>query len=529
MEDYRHEGQYIDTPMIKQGLTPEQTVEQFRQLADGHELEKSFETVMEIAEKIRQLGGQVFLTGGAVRDELLGKVPKDFDLEVHGLEKAALESLLSEYGIEQPVGKSFGTYKFPSHFGQIEVALPRRDSQVGDKHTDVEVEILPHLGVTEAARRREFTLGAIYKDVLTGELYDPFHGIDDLESKTLRMVDQKTFGDDALRVLRGAAHAARFGLTVEPETQSVMKTMIEKMGALPKERLREEWSKLLVKGATPSLGIEVLRQVGVLERWYPELQKLWSTPQNTDHHPEGDVGTHTLMVTDAAAEIGRAARLPEAELLELQYAALLHDIGKPDTTKEVEGVIHAYGHEAAGAKPAEEFLEKLGMSAVSIDRISKLVVYHMRPAALYQTREKITDRALRKLAQDVGPTHLRALVLLAEADHRGRGPFTTTQGTTEFPDTTKYHTWWEEQLSRLELDRTPEPILWGRDLVESDRAWPAGPLIGEAVRLAGQLAIEGVTREEVLSIIDQAPSSELAVQQLRQRLTPDASPVETSD
>ncbi len=521
MNERRPEHQYIDTPPVKQGSRPEQTTERFGRHPEFPHLVESFGVVLKLSEEVRARGGQAFLVGGAVRDELLDLIPKDFDLEVHGLSSAEAESLLRPYRAEKPAGKSFGIYTLPSSVSKmkVEVALPRRDSQKSPVHNHLVVDVLPHLGLTEAARRREFTIGAIYKDVLSGEMYDPFNGIDDLGTKTLRMVDQKTFGDDALRVLRGAAAAARFGLTIEPETKKIMRAMVENVGVLSKERLREEWSKILVEGKKPSLGIELLRDVGELERWHPELAKLWTTPQNPDYHPEGDVGTHTMMVIDTAAELARQENMGLDERKELMFAALLHDIGKAATTENVDGRVLAHGHEAAGAKPTELFLKSIGLPEASIQRIVNLVINHMRPPQLYRDREKVTDRALKKLAREGGPSPLPNLVTLSEADPRGRGPFTMADGTTEFPDTTKYHAWWREQIDGRKLAQPPELILWGRDLVETDCAWPAGPMVGEAVRLGQDLAMQGMTREEVLTIIDASENPEAAIVALRDRVT----------
>lgn len=517
--EYEHRDmQIIDTPLARSGRTIEEEREFFRQTPESHEHAKSFETAFLLAQQIQEQGGRAFVVGGAVRDEILGVLPKDFDLEVHGLTATDLERILAPHGVQEATGTSFGTYKLPAEHGAVELALPRRDSRTGDRHTDFTVDIVPDLGITEAARRREYTIGALYKDILTGSIYDPYHGIEDLESKTLRMVDRQTFSDDALRVLRGAGFAARFGLTVEAETMHEMQRMVEHIGALPKERLREEWTKILLKGKQPSLGIEVLREAGVFERWYPELEQLWSTPQDTEYHPEGDVGTHTQLVIDAASELMQREPLPRGENLELMYAALLHDVGKPITTKDVDGRIRALGHEAAGVKPAELFLDKLGFAPTVVRRITALVAEHMRPAALYRQREQISPKALRKLAFDIGPTHVQSLVFLAEADHRGRGPFVQPDGSSAFPDTTQYHAWWNDRMHEHELHRPPEPILWGRDLVESDRGWKASPLVGEAVRISEQLAINGVTREQVLECIDTSSTPEAALDRLRQLL-----------
>lgn len=512
-----------DSPPVRQGLNPDQVIELLNGHPDTRGLAITYRLVAKLAAACAGRGGRLYVLGGAVRDEVLGVIPRDFDLEAHGLSQDQVIDIAGQLGDPRDVGKSFGTILLQTQAGKIDIALPRRDSKTGDGHRDFAVDVIPHLGLRGAARRRDFTIGTIYKDVLDGSIFDPFNGIADLKAKILRLVDPATFADDALRVLRGAAHVARLGLTVDPATKQVMGTMVEKMGLLPKPRWREEWTKLLVQGREPSGGLQLLLDVGVLSRWFPELAKLWSTPQDPKLHPEGNVGVHTMMVVDAASALtwdppNRNQRR------EIMLAALLHDVGKPaTTTTDKHGRVRSIGHEAAGAKPAENFLTAIGFSPAEISRLVPLVVHHLRPAELYRERRTITDRALRKLGRDISPHWIRALVTLAEADHRGRGPFTLEDGSVKMPDTAGYHAWWEEQIDRLQLDQFPEPILSGHDLVvdRQSQGWKTGPLIGQAIHVGQELAIDGMTRPEILTIVDQAASPEAAVAELGKRLPPD--------
>ncbi|MEK7637296.1 MAG: CCA tRNA nucleotidyltransferase [Patescibacteria group bacterium] len=513
----------IDCPSAGQGKAPGEMYELLGVHPETRGLIEVYRTAVRLAEVVSTRGGQVFLVGGAVRDEVLGQVPKDFDLEIHGLPADEVEVVVAEFGQPQSVGKAFGTLLLQTDHGKIDVALPRRDSKTGAGHRDFRIEVSPGLGITEAARRREFTIGAIYKELLSGRLYDPFGGIRDLDQKKLRLVDAATFADDPLRVLRGLRHAARFDLTVEPDTKLKMVGLVEQVGALAKERIREEWVKMLTEAKRPSVGIELAREIGLLERWHPELAKLWVTPQDPLHHPEGAVGRHTMMVVDEASSLARQQLFGWQHRQELMLAALTHDLGKPQTTRHDGDRISAIGHEAAGVKPAEVFLEQIGIPSAVIDRIGVLVAHHLRPVTLYRDRATIGDQALRRLARDIGPAQLRPLITLAEADHRGRGPFPMPDGSARQPDTGGYRTWWEEQIERLGLDQPPEPILWGRDVVEGrgERNWPPGKMVGEAVRLAQELALDGMTREQILGIIDRATAPADAVAELRQRLPTD--------
>lgn len=510
-----------DSPVARQGLRPDDILDLLRSHPETIGLAGTYALVKKMALACETHGGRLYVVGGAVRDEILGTLPRDFDLEVHGLTQEQVVEIARQLGDPKDVGKSFGTILLQTHDGKIDIALPRRDSKTGEGHRDFVVEILPHLGITEGARRREFTIGAIYKDVLSGEIYDPFHGIADLESKTLRMVDANSFGDDALRVLRGVRFAARFELTVDEVTKVIMLGMVEKLGVLKKDRLREEWIKMLYEAKRPSIGIELARELGILQRWYPDLARLWDTPQDPEFHPEGNVGQHTMMVVDEASALTWNTPTEQAQRREIMLAALTHDFGKPSTTKNEKNHIRSKGHEAAGAQPAEAFLISVGLSHAHVHRIIPLVTNHMRPADLYRQRNIITDHALRKLSRDVGPHWLRALVTVAEADHRGRGPFLQADGTREKPNTAGYHAWWDEQIERLHLDLIPEPLVSGHDLVadRQSQGWKPGTLIGEALRLTQELAMSGFTREQLLTMIDAAADADGAVVALHHQVT----------
>jgi tRNA nucleotidyltransferase (CCA-adding enzyme) len=502
---------------MRQGWTPEETLEQYRQHKESGDLVAAFQASVALSRQVSEAGGTAYIVGGAVRDELLGLPPHDLDLEVHGLEANQVENLLTYFGSSDMTGKNFGTYKFRVGQSEVQIALPRRDQQVGPRHNDVQVELHPEFSIPEAARRRDFTIGAMYKNLLNGEITDPFNGAEDLASKTLRMVDGSSFSEDPLRVIRGARFAAKFDLTVDPETRTAMQAMVERLGHLPKERLRDEWTRLLTETSHPSRALELLRDLGALERWQPELARLWQTPQDPEHHPEGDVGRHTLMAIDAAAEFATTYGLDAHDRRLVMFGTLAHDLGKPLVTTEEHGRIRALGHELAGAGPAEKFLTGIGIPTTIQQRIIPLVTEHMRPALLYANRDEITDRALRKLARDVGPHLMTPLLVVAEADHRGRGPFLNAQGQTTQPDTSGFHRWWSEQQQRLHLTTPPEPLLWGRDFV--NHGWQPGPLIGQALRLTEELAITGIQRDEILQLLDQASTPESAIGLLRERLT----------
>lgn len=175
-----------------------------------------------VAAAVRDAGGRALIVGGWVRDRLLGIASKDVDVEVYGLPAPRLREILSSFGRVETVGESFTVYKL----GDLDVALPRRESKTGRGHRGFVVEGDPSMSVAGAARRRDFTVNAIAWDPLTSEYEDPWDGRADLDRRLLRVVDPRTFPEDSLRVLRAAQLVARFDLHVEPATLADRKSVV---------------------------------------------------------------------------------------------------------------------------------------------------------------------------------------------------------------------------------------------------------------------------------------------------------------
>src|SRR5688500_6361372 len=185
-----------------------------------------------LAETIQTSGGRVMLVGGCVRDELMGIRPKDWDLEIYGIEPQKLREILAKFGEVNAVGEAFTVYKI----GQdLDVSLPRRERKVARGHKGFVVEGDPEMSFEEAAKRRDFTINAILKDALTSEIVDCHGGREDLQKKLIRHVSSETFAEDSLRVLRAAQFAARFEFDIAPETQAICRQI--DVSDLPKERI----------------------------------------------------------------------------------------------------------------------------------------------------------------------------------------------------------------------------------------------------------------------------------------------------
>lgn len=365
--------------------------------------------VLEIARAIHRAGGRAMLVGGCVRDALLGIPVKDYDLEVYALPLGSLLAALAPVCEVDAVGMSFGVLKV-KHF-DIDIALPRLDSKTGRGHRGFVVEVDPQLDFSLAASRRDFTVNAIMKDALTGEIIDPYHGQQDLENRILRHVSP-AFTEDPLRVLRGMQFISRFDLTAVPETVSLCAGLSQ--SELPVERVAGEWEKLLLKGKYISKALNFLRDCRWVE-FYPELSALSGCPQNPLWHPEGDVWSHTLKTADAAAGLRKGT--DDTDDLVFMLAALCHDFGKPlCTVIEADNRITSKGHDTLTA-PAEKFITSIWKRRDLPERVIPLIARHMHPWQLAE--ENSSDKAYRKLALYV--RRLDQLADLARADVLGIG------------------------------------------------------------------------------------------------------------
>ncbi len=208
------------------------------------------------------------LVGGTVRDHLMGRPIRDWDIEVHGIAERQLEKILRKLGPVNAVGRSFAVYKLGAPGAELDVSLPRRDSNAGPGHRGIRVQGDPHMGPREAARRRDLTINAILLDLDTGALLDPWGGLADLAARRLRAVDSHTFLEDPLRALRVVQFAAR--LAFDPTDDLLALCREASLHELPPERIQEEWRKLLLGSPRPSVGLRVARDADILARVFPE-------------------------------------------------------------------------------------------------------------------------------------------------------------------------------------------------------------------------------------------------------------------
>jgi tRNA nucleotidyltransferase (CCA-adding enzyme) len=442
------------------------------------------EKVLALARAIKDAGGRALLVGGCVRDLIMGLPPKDWDLEVYGLEPARLRELLDETGPVSVVGEAFTVYKLGN---DLDVSLPRRERKSGRGHRAFVIEGDPGMSIEEATRRRDFTVNAILEDPLTGEVIDPFGGRQAIDDRCLRAVSADTFGEDSLRVLRAAQLAARFRFVIDPATIALCRDL--DLSDLPAERIWGEFEKLLLRADQPSLGLEWLAQLGALPPLFPEVAALVGVAQDPDWHPEGDVFVHTLLVADRAHEL--LNDLPYAKQVTVMLAAVAHDFGKPATTEFIDGHIRSRGHEEAGVAPTLGFLTRLNIHSLDgydvRSQVIALVRDHLKPGEFYKKKDEVGDGAFRRLARKC---ELDLLYRVAKADSLGRN---SEQVPREKWFTAEAQEWFIERAKQLEVaERPPEPILLGRHVLEL--GLPPGPRIGELTRAVYEMQLDGRVR-----------------------------------
>ena len=395
-------------------------------------------------------------------------------MEVFGIPEEHLLPLLRSLGRVEPVGQAFPVYKL----GEIDVALPRRESKTGRGHKGFTVTGDHTMSFEDAARRRDFTINAMGWDPLTDEYLDPFQGRHDLHLGILRVVDPATFADDSLRVLRAIQFAARFDLALDAETARICAAI--SLDDLPAERLWGEFEKLLLAAERPSIGFALARDLGVIRQVLPEMEPLYDCPQDPEWHPEGTVWTHTLMVIDQARRLN--VDLDRARLATIMLGAVCHDLGKPQTTAVIDGRIKSPNHEAMGVEPATRILDRLNINTLDGFDVRRqvigLVAEHLRPMAFFKARDTITDGAFRRLAQKVD---LELLVRFARADCTGRSGTFDCSGIE----------WFLEHATALGVEhRPPAPVLLGRHLIELGIT--PGPAMGEILKAVYEQQLDGV-------------------------------------
>jgi tRNA nucleotidyltransferase (CCA-adding enzyme) len=451
--------------------------------------------VVRLCEAVRDAGGRAVLVGGSVRDRLLGSESKDIDLEVYGLDPARLRTVLETIGRVNTVGEHFSVYKLlfyrqsspapPKEPAQekfeIDVSLPRRESKSGRGHRGFVIEGDPAMSFAEAARRRDFTINAIIHDPLTDEIIDPYGGRNDLARRVLRAVAPDTFIEDSLRVLRAVQLAARFEMTIEPETVELCRAI--DLSDLPRERIWGEMDKLVTLAERPSIGLRAALDLGVLDQLFPEIRSL------ADHPERDGPGSfdHTKRSLDEAATL--AADLSKPTRIAVMLATLCHELGQRIPPAETD--IEPRELCESAVEPTRSILNRLGLYTISgydvRAQVLSLVCEHQKLGEFYKRGLTITDGDFRRLAQRVD-IDLLSRVAKACARAGGAEPAGASAD------------WFIERARALGVEHgPPDPLLHGRHLLEA--GFVPGPVIGSLLRTVYELQLDGevTTVEEALA------------------------------
>jgi tRNA nucleotidyltransferase (CCA-adding enzyme) len=441
---------------------------------------KKYPLVIDIAKAI-DTEGKALLVGGAVRDLILGLPVKDLDIEVHDLSLQQLEDILKKFGPVSLVGKQFGVLRL--HNLDADWSVPRID-EPGRKP---KVKIDPFMGIKQAFKRRDLTINAMGIDILTKELIDPFGGLKDLKDRILRAPDIQLFLEDPLRFFRVMQFIGRFEMQPDKELNNLCASM--DISGVSRERIEKEFEKLFLKSKRPSLGLRWLDKIGRLKDVLPELAATKGIPQDPKWHPEGDVFEHTMQTIDAAAAMSYKTDFDKLVML---YAALCHDLGKVNTTKEVEGSLKSLGHAKEGERLAKRLLKRITHNKELIKTVAKLVYYHMQPVQLVHGKAKLS--AYKRLANKLAPeATLQMLAQLSLADRQGRN----AKSHEPFSNRSKEIDQFLKMAHKANvLAQHEEPILHGRDLLD---VMEPGPEMGKLVKQAYKIQIdEGIQNKEEL-------------------------------
>jgi tRNA nucleotidyltransferase (CCA-adding enzyme) len=456
--------------------------------------------VRAVAKAIVAAGGRAMLVGGAVVDSLQDRAaPKDWDIEAYGVSMDRLEEILEPFG-PQAVGKAFGILKLTTSLcdGQdIDVNVPRRDNNTGIGHRDFDIVLDPNMTPKEAARRRDFTINSLFYDLDKGEVVDPYGGVADLQNGVLRATDHETFVEDPLRVLRAMQLLPRKAKTIDPRTMNLCYSMHDTFPSLARERVHEEFKKLLLKAEKPSIGLEFLRECQWITH-FPELELLIGCGQHPEWHPEGDVWIHSMHVVDSAAQVRQFVDEDWREAFML--GTMLHDVGKPATTitplmvlqdkapKDMEWT--AYGHDRAGEVPAENFVRRFTDNKRVIEQTVAIVGEHMQPYNLMQGGGK--KSAYRRLHNKI---RLDVIGWMSRCDCCGRPD--RHIGDQDLEHEASDACW--AHFSEFGVDPIA-PKLQGRDLIAAGHK--PGPHFGSMLHLAyeAQLEDDGLSKDDLLKV-----------------------------
>jgi len=424
-----------------------------------------------IVQTLRQRGFQAYLVGGCVRDLLLGREPKDYDVATD----ATPEQVMSIFPETYAVGAQFGVVLVPapeqdaggsssdalSKSHAVEVATFRSDIGYSDgRHPD---EVRFSNDPREDVARRDFTINGMLLDPVSGEVLDFVGGRKDLEAGIIRTIGEAEhrFNEDKLRMLRAVRFAARFGYEIDTATFAAMRKLAEQIQVVSRERVRDELTRMLTEGQARRAFL-LLDESGLLKPVLPEISAMKGVEQPAEFHPEGDVFVHTLLLLD---------NLPNPCPLTLAWGALLHDVGKPPTFRVAPDRIRFDNHVEVGVKMAEEICRRLRFSNDETEQILALVGNHMRFGHVTRMKESTLKKFLRLPGFDEHLALHRADCL---ASHRNLST----------------HEFIQQKRAEIPAEKMhPAPLVTGDDLIAAGHV--PGPKFREILSAVEDAQLEG--------------------------------------
>lgn len=409
-------------------------------------------------------GWTVYAVGGYVRDRWLRKQVKDIDFVVVGQGPQFARLVASKLQTRQIViFEKFGTAMVNFQDYRLEFVTARTESYVADSRKPM---VVPS-DLDSDLRRRDFTINALALGLNRnnfGTLYDPLGGQQDLQRKIIRtpLDPVDTFKDDPLRILRAIRFAVQLDFEIEERTFLALKEMRQRLNIISQERITDELIKILL-AQRPSRGFQLLDQAAILDLIFPELVAMKGVEQRGGYHHK-DVFQHTLMVVDNVAKV--------SDKLELRFAALVHDIGKPATKRFVEGTGWTFhGHDEIGARMLPAICQRLRLPNHLLEYAQKLTRLHLRPINL--SEEGVTDSPMRRLLVQAGE-HLEDLLMLCRADITSGNPQRVKQHLANF----------DHVVARLNEVEAKDQMRAFQSPVRGDEIMavcgiPPGPLVGK--------------------------------------------------
>ncbi len=427
---------------------------------------KKKQKAIQIVRILRDNGYEAYFVGGSVRDLLLKKHPKDFDIATNGLP----ERIQKIFPHTIPVGAKFGVIVVVHGGENFEVATFRADKGYQDGRHPSAIEFTC---AKEDAVRRDFTVNGLFYDPLSKQVHDWVGGKKDLKKKVIRAIGDpmQRFNEDKLRMLRAVRFAATLGFKIDPKTFAAVKKLCHKIHEVSQERIRDELQKIFT-GADPAAGLTLLDRSGLLKEVLPEVHRMKGVAQPRRFHPEGDVFKHTLLLL---------RQLKKADAV-LAFGCLLHDVGKPLTFKRADR-IRFNGHDVVGARVTDHILTRLRFPNDLKEKVVACVDGHMR----FKDVKAMRESTLKKLFQ-------RATFVTELEQHR-------IDCLASHGDLSNWM-FLKKKIREFSAEEIkPVPLLNGRDLLQM--GYFEGPRVGQILRALEEAQLERKvrTREEAVEFV----------------------------